>query len=613
MFGLGDIKEMKIEDLEITIDDFVGINIEQVIETCETRTCSSYTEVFKNEAAKFEINTKQWKVFALFEAITNFVLMDDDSGQSFVPMFSGDHWRTVLHEDFTENQLSFFRQILPNILDPEIKARISDVLWERRFGDKPYQLAEFAIEAYISSAELLLQSDKGQIFSLERIERSITIAKIIHYKNLTGVFQRIETFCDGEPLDEIVLIRMTEGLLKNGYIPNKKILDKVIERKNQCFGEKDYFRAGRYCGLIIDWYSATKEDDLKRSAQIEQANILVYQAEQNSDLGNFIGAVSFIKEAIVYFGNIGITGARRAELKEKLQEYQSRMSENFGTHEFSIDLSLFIKKSISTITGKNLKDAIHTLAFGIGIPKKETIKQQTQNNQSPLLRFISREIIDDNGRTIARNSPSFSDDGKEGEKALEEDMFSYVKLERSLKVEGFIKPSLYQLNLEHRICEADLNFIVKNNAFIPEDRKELFKKGLLAGFNSDFIVATHILGMQIENSIRWVLNNEGVITTSLSSEGIQEEIDLNRILDFPELIQIFGDDLIFDLKGLLINRFGENLRNRIAHGLISSNELSSSASIYFWWLTLRICAFSQIQLDLSAKEGVTDTKHKANP
>ena len=227
--------------------------------------------------------------------------------------------------------------------------------------------------------------------------------------------------------------------------------------------------------------------------------------------------------------------------------------------------------------------------------------EKVQKNQSPLLSLLSREIIDDNGRTIASNSPSFSVDEKEREKAFEEDMFSYAKSERILLVEGLIKPSLYQLNLEHRICENDLNFILKNNPCIPEDRKQLFIIGLLAGFKSDFVVATHILGMQIENSIRYVLNNEGVITTSLSSEGIQEEIDLNRLLDFPELIPIFGEDLIFDLKGLLINRFGDNLRNRIAHGLLSSNDFSSSAMIYFWWLTLQICAYPQMQCFLSAK------------
>jgi len=590
---------MRIDEVEISIDDFIGLDIDQLIKVSEIRTCLSYSEVFKKESAKFEINSKHWKVFSLFEAITNFALNHDDSGQSFTPLFIRDHSRTVLPQDFSEKQLTFFSQILHSIHDTELVARIADVLWEMKNGDKPFQFAEMAIEAYISSAEILLQSRKYQIFSLERINRSISLARKIKYKNFESMFQRIEAFCDSDSFEEIVFIRITESLLKNGYIPNSKLLDRSIKRKTQCLGEKDYVLADQYSGLIIDWYSATKDKNQKKSAQIDQANILVYRAEQNAESGNFIAAALFMKEAIVYFGNIENSESRRAELKEKLLEYQSRISENLGSHEFSIDLTDFANKAISLITGKSLQEAILTLAFIEGVPKKEFIRQQVQNAQSPLLSLISREIIDDNGRTIARNSSSFSVDEKDREKALEEVMFSYAKSERGLIVEGLIKPSLYQFNLEHRICEDDLNFIVKNNPFIPEDRKNLYIKGLLAGFKSDFIVATHILGMQIENSIRYVLNNEGVNTTSLSSEGIQEEIDINRLFDFPELVPIFGEDLIFDLKGLLISRFGDNLRNKLAHGLLSSNEFSSSAMIYFWWLILQICAYPQMKLFLS--------------
>lgn len=589
---------MKINEVEISIDDFVGLDIDELIKVSETRTCLSYSEIFTKESTKFEINSKEWKVFSLFEAMTNFVLNHDNSGESFIPNSINyqNHARTVLPQDFTEKQLIFFGQILSSIHDPELIARISDVLWEMKTGDKPFQFAEMAIEAYISSAEILLQSPKNQILSLERINRSISLARRIKYKNFKSMFQRVEAFCDTDLLEEIVFIRITESLLKNGYIPNSKLLDKSIKRKTQCLDTKDYVLADQYCGLIIDWFSATKDESQKKSAQIDQANILVYRAEQNAESGNFIAAAAFIKEAIVYFGNIEGSESKRAELKEKLLEYQSRISENLESHEFSIDVTEFANKAISLISGKSMEEAILTLAFIEGVPKKELIKQQVQKTQSPLLSLISREIIDDNGRTVASNSPSFSVDEKDREKALEEDMFSYAKSERGLMVEGVIRPSLYQFNLEHRICENDLNFIVKNNPFIPEDRKPLFIKGLLAGFKSDFVVATHILGMQIENSIRYVLNNEGVITTSLSSEGIQEEIDINRLFDFPELVPIFGEDLIFDLKGLLISRFGDNLRNKLAHGLLTSNDFSSSTMIYFWWLILQICAYPQMKL-----------------
>ena len=36
--------------------------------------------------------------------------------------------------------------------------------------------------------------------------------------------------------------------------------------------------------------------------------------------------------------------------------------------------------------------------------------------------------------------------------------------------------------------------------------------------------------------------------------------------------KLLGEDLVFDLQGLLVERFGVNLRNRMAHGLMGTNS-----------------------------------------
>jgi hypothetical protein len=50
-----------------------------------------------------------------------------------------------------------------------------------------------------------------------------------------------------------------------------------------------------------------------------------------------------------------------------------------------------------------------------------------------------------------------------------------------------------------------------------------------------------------------------------------------------------GEDLVFDLQGSLVERFGVNLRNRMAPGLMEDDEFASPTVLYFWWLVLRIC------------------------
>ena len=66
---------------------------------------------------------------------------------------------------------------------------------------------------------------------------------------------------------------------------------------------------------------------------------------------------------------------------------------------------------------------------------------------------------------------------------------------------------------------------------------------------------------QIENSIRYVLNNYERQTSRQIAEGIQEESSLNYTLECEELVEVLGKDLVFDLQGLLIKKEGENMRN----------------------------------------------------
>jgi hypothetical protein len=94
---------------------------------------------------------------------------------------------------------------------------------------------------------------------------------------------------------------------------------------------------------------------------------------------------------------------------------------------------------------------------------------------------------------------------------------------------------------------------------------------------------------QVENSIRYLLEQRGVTVSRFDDEGIQDERPLNDILYCPEIDEIFGEDLAFDLRGLLVERHGSNLRNKVAHGLMSFDGFYSIETIYFWWMTLRLC------------------------
>lgn len=77
--------------------------------------------------------------------------------------------------------------------------------------------------------------------------------------------------------------------------------------------------------------------------------------------------------------------------------------------------------------------------------------------------------------------------------------------------------------------------------------------------------------------------------TWVLKDGLQKELDLGGLLSMPRTKELFGDDLIFDLRGILTEKFGENLRNDMAHGNIPEAAFFHSAGpLYFWWLFLRM-------------------------
>jgi hypothetical protein len=129
---------------------------------------------------------------------------------------------------------------------------------------------------------------------------------------------------------------------------------------------------------------------------------------------------------------------------------------------------------------------------------------------------------------------------------------------------------------------------VSNNPFVREGREGLYLRGIQAGFYGDWAVATHLLVPQIEDSVRRVLQLRGEVTSTLES-GIQQERDINQLLWNEETVEAFGPDILFDLRGILIERFGYNLRNDMAHGLMDEGGFYDVSSIYLWWLSITLC------------------------
>jgi hypothetical protein len=103
------------------------------------------------------------------------------------------------------------------------------------------------------------------------------------------------------------------------------------------------------------------------------------------------------------------------------------------------------------------------------------------------------------------------------------------------------------------------------------------------------LLAAHLLAPQIENSIRYILEQNGVDVSNLDSDLTQPVKTLGPLLSMAETKNIFGDDLLFELRGLLIEKTGYSFRHQVAHGFASEGACYGPEALNVWWLVLRLC------------------------
>jgi hypothetical protein len=63
----------------------------------------------------------------------------------------------------------------------------------------------------------------------------------------------------------------------------------------------------------------------------------------------------------------------------------------------------------------------------------------------------------------------------------------------------------------------------------------------------------------------------------------------------PQTTKVFGEAYVFELRGALCEKFGFDLRNRLAHGFLTESECYGADVVLIWWLVLRLCVYSVLR------------------
>jgi len=152
---------------------------------------------------------------------------------------------------------------------------------------------------------------------------------------------------------------------------------------------------------------------------------------------------------------------------------------------------------------------------------------------------------------------------------------------------------------DHNITRVFFSQLAARSGFVASSRALSFGKGLAAGAHGDFDVAAGLLFPQFEHAVRELFYANKIVTTTDPLKASQNEHDLNKLLVHDAAGKLFGDDAAFDLRCLLIEKDGANLRNHLAHGVVDDGQ-EFGAKIYFWWMCLRIVCLPLVRAAVSA-------------
>lgn len=577
---------MNLSDVSLSVENFALSGWERVINTCEKKKCNSYRMPFwrKAEEEKNLGNLANCAVFSILSAITSLHLNSESNDEAF-------HNLEII-DGIEDKHLDVLNDWAWEISDAELRSRIADVLWTKK---RKYKMAQLAVDSYLKSAEIL-EHPQHWTSCVSRIERAVRLASKINY-HLENVLKHIESVLDRyEGKDSLLLSAKLMELLQNSKngdpkkyaaLAERAAIDKELEEQPSWHIVRNYWQ------IKARWHRIDKDEIQERLAWLNLSETYVKQAENAVSRNNYVEASGHLDRAIQAFRRTSNTQERVEEIRTILREYQKKAVEQIQMSSFSesIDISKMVVLARDEVKDKSFLDAIFSLAkLGKSVSVSYLRQQVLEDNQKYVLKdLFPTVILNEKGQIQARQPSINSNDPKVKDAAIKADMQQHAKLHKSIHVQAYIEPARYQINLEHNVRLDDWSSIVLNSPFVPPNREIIFAKGFHAGLTGDFLTSSNLLIPQIEHSIRDILIRHSVITSHISDSGIENEYALTKTLYMPELQRILGDDITFDLQGLLVNKFGSNLRNLSCHGLVDYENFFSSDYIYLWWITLRLC------------------------
>lgn len=555
----------------------------------------------------------------LSHCICSMLLTPDSINDPFKPWFQCENKRSVIADDFNDEQLEFITNVHKDIEQPILKARFADLLWLRA-NPKSISYAHAAIESYIA---LPIEEETWHIDIKECWERAVCLSTRIKNIELTNKIENtlLNSLALDFPNSPYINLYIAEIIEKNRlcYSQHKKIAALLLQKACTFHSLGHYTIARKY--LFLSKKIFEKQQDKKNLLKCIILTAECFELEgdhiANSDTSDYIAANLFYNGALQTYRNIPKNNRNDLNVTTKITLLNSKiiktgkniLSEIKLIKISSVNISELKAKSYEHVKDKRYLELALLYFSGFDKPVYQELHSATieEIKKYPINHLFNHINIANDGRITSKiPAVSFINNEKETEISISKKIIQIFERDMQLYVEGMILPALEQILSEFRVTKDFLVNLCYRSPIVPEGREYLMGSALWHGFEQDFGVAIHLLMPQVEHLVRTLLKNNNIQTTNIDQNGIENENGLSTLLNHEKAKEILGEDLWFEMKAVFTEQVGANLRNNVAHGLLNDETSQSVASIYAWWMILRLIVRAPYEIEIKNENTINE-------
>ncbi|MEH1058401.1 DUF4209 domain-containing protein [Micromonospora sp. CPCC 206171] len=573
---------------------------------------------FRFQAAAREVEVGDFKRLVLdaLAIASSPMLVPDNWLDPFAPVIQTPTHRSAVPSDLTAKQLGVLASLAALVEHAALRARVADIAWT--YGDrKDAVLLATAIDAYRESPlEASSWYHGGEESWRRALELGLRRGKA-ERRRVEEMSEALKARILAASINDSFLTVQISALLLGIRVPNPNDMRSVADHCRSLAGDAAGNGNQRLARALnrqaAAWYKRIADGEAANQCQAAVAEAYAAEAKQrlSGESPSAMVASHFFERAIATLTSLPNKYRTAAGLDIQLAELRKLLEENrlnsldemVAFESEGIDLTDYIEGARAAVQGAEPLEALARLGSIHSIVDPERIfVSATERVRGSIARLFSSSTFSHDGRKVASNAGSSPVDEPSGSQvvtdpdAVEPAVWSEVMRELDMRVQiasqGRILPAHAMIVMEHRYTRSNLLEICQECPFVPARQEALWALGLWHGLNGDFASSAFILVPQLEQLVRQGLKRNGVYTLLVDEMGVETEKGLSALLRMPEANDFLGPGLALELRALLCEQQGPNLRNNLAHGLATDAEAWSHSSVYAWWLCLRIVAQS---------------------